>query len=120
MIEEACQSVKNAGASGVLYSSADLSKPDDIATMFDQTMKEFGKVDILINNAGIQHVAPIDEFPEDKWEHLIRINLIACFYTIKYALASMKKNKWGRIINIASAHGLVGSPFKSAYVSQQF
>ena len=78
---------------------------------------EFGAVDVLVNNAGIQHVAPIDEFPVDKWNAIIAINLVASFHTIRLALPRMKERRWGRIINIASAHALVASPFKSAYVA---
>jgi 3-hydroxybutyrate dehydrogenase len=80
-------------------------------------MKTFGKIDILINNAGIQHVAKIEDFPSEKWELIIRIDLISAFYTTKLVVPIMKKSGWGRIINIASAHGLVASPFKSAYVA---
>jgi len=94
-----------------------MSKPETISDMFDQIMKKFGKVEVLINNAGIQFVSPIEQFPPEKWEQIIRIDLIASFYTIRQVLPSMKKNGWGRIINIASAHALVASPFKSAYVA---
>jgi 3-hydroxybutyrate dehydrogenase len=94
-----------------------MSKPDQIAAMVARAEKELGSVDILISNAGIQHVAPIDEFPDDKWQEIIQINLVAAFHSIKAALPSMKARGWGRIINIASAHGLVASPFKSAYVA---
>ena len=80
-------------------------------------MAAFGKVDIVVNNAGIQHVAPIDEFPPEKWDAIIAINLVSSFHTIRHALPGMKSRKWGRIINIASAHALVASPFKSAYVA---
>jgi len=79
--------------------------------------QEFGRVDILVNNAGIQHVAPIEEFPDDKWEAIIRINLLAAFYATKAVVPGMKSRGWGRIINTASAHALVASPFKSAYVA---
>lgn len=101
----------------VRYDDADMSKPDAIETMVNKAIAEFGAVDILVNNAGIQYVAPIDEFPVDKWNAIIAINLVACFHTIRHALPHMKANGWGRIINIASAHALVGSPFKSAYVA---
>ena len=80
-------------------------------------METFGSVDILVNNAGIQYVAPIDEFPEDKWDAIIAINLTACYHLTKGVLPGMKAKGWGRVINIASAHGLVASPFKSAYVT---
>ena len=102
---------------GVIYSPADMSKADSIATMMDLAHKEFGGVDILINNAGIQHVAPVDEFPPDKWDAIIAINLSAAFHTSRLAVPYMKRQHWGRIINIASAHALVASPFKSAYVA---
>ena len=85
--------------------------------MMASTTKEFGRIDILVNNAGIQHVAPIDDFPADKWELIIRVNLISAYYTINSVLPLMKQNKWGRIVNIASLHGVVASPFKSAYVA---
>ena len=96
-----------------IYGSADMTKSTEIKAMIERTVNVFGSVDILINNAGIQHVAPIDEFPEDKLEAIIRIDLLAAFYTIKYSLPHMKKKSWGRIINISSAHGLVASPFKA-------
>jgi len=101
----------------VRYDRADLSKQDQIETMMTKAVGEFGAVDILINNAGIQFVAPVDQFPVDKWNAIIAINLTASFHTIRLALLAMKKKKWGRIINIASAHALVASPFKSAYVA---
>jgi 3-hydroxybutyrate dehydrogenase len=101
----------------VLYSPANMLKPDEIAQMISSAEKEFGSVDILINNAGIQHVAPIDEFPDEKWDAIIGINLSSAFHTIKAALPSMKQKGWGRIINTASAHALVASPYKSAYVA---
>lgn len=102
-----------------VYHSADMSKPDDIYDMIDSAGRVYGGADILVNNAGVQHVAPIDDFPEEKLEAIIRINLLSAFYTIKYALPHMKRKAWGRVINIASAHGLVASPFKSAYVASK-
>ncbi|CAN5352855.1 3-hydroxybutyrate dehydrogenase [soil metagenome] len=99
------------------YSAADMTKGDQLTTMVREAEETFGSLDILVNNAGIQHVAPIEDFPDDKWEAIIRINLIAAFYAIKAALPGMKARKWGRIINTSSAHGLVASPFKSAYVA---
>jgi 3-hydroxybutyrate dehydrogenase len=102
---------------GVRYDGADLSKQDAIESMMQSAIDEFGGVDILINNAGIQFVSPIDEFPIDKWNAIIALNLSASFHTIRLALPGMKAKKWGRIINIASAHALVASPFKSAYVA---
>src|SRR6516165_2535655 len=101
----------------VRYNPADMSKPETIAAMIAETEKEFGAIDILVNNAGIQHVAPIEEFPIDKWNAIIAINLTASFHSIRHALPGMKRRRWGRIINIASAHALVASPFKSAYVA---
>jgi len=99
------------------YSAADMSKPEDIAAMIAEAEREFGAVDILVNNAGIQHVAPIEEFPPEKWDQIIAINLSATFHAIRVALPAMKRKKWGRIINTASAHALVASPFKVAYVA---
>jgi 3-hydroxybutyrate dehydrogenase len=87
--------------------------------MVKKGIAEFGAIDILVNNAGIQHVAPIEEFPAGKWDAIIAINLSASFHTIRHALPAMKQRKWGRIINIASAHALVASPFKSAYVASK-
>lgn len=101
----------------VAYMGADLTKPDEIRIMIQQTAKLFGSLDILVNNAGVQHVAPIDEFPTEKWDMIIALNLTASFHTIKHALPIMKQNNWGRIINIASAHALIASPYKSAYVA---
>jgi 3-hydroxybutyrate dehydrogenase len=101
----------------VIYSAADMSKPDEIAAMVADAEKEFGAIDVLVNNAGIQHVAPIEEFPIDKWNAIIAINMSAAFHTIRAALPKMKAKGWGRIINIASAHALVASPYKVAYVA---
>ncbi len=100
-----------------LYSPADMTKPPEIAGMIADAQKQFGSVDVLVNNAGIQHVAAIEEFPIDKWNAIIAINLSAAFHTIRAAVPGMKARKWGRIINTASAHSLVASPFKAAYVS---
>lgn len=99
------------------YSPADMTKPDEIGAMVAAAEREFGAVDILVNNAGIQHVAPIDEFPHEKWEAIIAINLSSSFYTINAALPGMKARDFGRIVNIASAHGLVASPYKAAYIA---
>jgi len=99
------------------YSGADMSKPQEIAAMIAETEKEFGTLDILVNNAGIQHVANIEDFPTEKWDAVIAINLSSSFHTIRAAVPGMKKRQWGRIINIASAHGLVASAQKVAYVS---
>jgi 3-hydroxybutyrate dehydrogenase len=116
-VAQISQELQQIGAKEVLYEGADLSKPEEINTMFAHIIQKLGKIDVLINNAGIQFVAPIEEFPPEKWEAIMRIDLISLFYTIKNSLPIMKQNKWGRIINIASAHGLVASPFKSAYVA---
>lgn len=101
----------------VLYDGADMSKADQIEAMMHKAEKDLGGIDILVNNAGIQHVAPVDEFPVNKWDAIIAINMSSTFHTTRCALAYMKKQGWGRIINIASAHALVASPFKSAYVA---
>ena len=101
----------------VRYDGADLSKQAEIETMIAKALAEFGAIDILVNNAGIQFVAPVDEFPVDKWNAIIAINLSASFHAVRLALPPMKAKKWGRVINIASAHALVASPFKSAYVA---
>jgi 3-hydroxybutyrate dehydrogenase len=100
-----------------IYSGADMSKPAEIADMIKTAETTWGSVDVLVNNAGIQYVAPIEEFPVDKWDMIIAINLAAAFHTIRTAVPGMKARKWGRIINTASAHSLVASPFKSAYVT---
>ena len=100
-----------------IYSSADMTKPDEIAAMVKTSKQTFGSLDVLMNNAGIQHVAPIEEFPIEKWNQIIATNLSAAFHTIRAAVPGMKARKWGRIISTASAHSLVASPFKSAYVT---
>jgi 3-hydroxybutyrate dehydrogenase len=100
-----------------LYSPADMTKPAEIAAMIKKAERELGSVDVLVNNAGIQHVAPIEEFPIEKWDAIIAINLTAAFHAIRAAVPGMKTRKWGRIINTASAHSLVASPFKAAYIS---
>jgi 3-hydroxybutyrate dehydrogenase len=101
----------------VLYSPADMSKGDAVAAMVAEAEDAFGAVDILVNNAGIQHVAPVESFPVEKWDAILAINLSAAFHTTRAAIAGMKARGWGRIVNIASAHALVGSPFKAAYVT---
>jgi len=100
-----------------LYSPADMTKPAEIAAMVKTAQQSFGSLDVLVNNAGIQHVAPIEEFPIEKWDQIIAINLASAFHSIRAAVPGMKARKWGRIINTASAHSLVASPFKVAYVS---
>lgn len=106
---------KSAGE--VAYHGADMTKPEEIEDLVRQTEARFGVVDILVNNAGIQYVGPVEEFPIAKWDAIIAINMSSAFHTIRAALPGMKSRKFGRIINIASAHGLVASPFKSAYVT---
>src|SRR5437867_3983069 len=101
----------------VRYDGADLAQQDQIEAMIAKAIAEFGAIDVLVNNAGIQYVAPIEEFPVDKWNAILAINLTASFHTVRLALPQMKAKGWGRIINIASAHALVASPFKSAYVA---
>ena len=102
---------------GALHDGADMSKPQEIEAMLKRCAEELGGPDILVNNAGIQHVAPVDDFPPEKWDAIIAINLSSAFHTIRLALPAMKQKKWGRIVNTASAHSLVASPNKSAYVA---
>lgn len=99
------------------HSPADMSKPEEIEAMMRQAIDRLGSIDILVNNAGIQHVAPIEDFPIEKWSQIIAINLSSAFHTIRLAVPGMKARGWGRIINTASAHSLVASPYKAAYVS---
>ena len=99
------------------YHGADMSKPAEIAELVAAAERELGTIDILVNNAGVQHVAPIDEFPPEKWDWIIAINLSSVFHATRLVLPGMKKRGWGRVINVASAHGLVASPNKSAYVA---
>ncbi len=99
------------------YHGADMTKPAEIVQLVEQCTRELGGIDILVNNAGIQHVAPIEEFPPDKWDQIIAINLSAAFHTVRAVLPQMKERNWGRIINIASTHGLVASVNKAGYVA---
>jgi 3-hydroxybutyrate dehydrogenase len=101
----------------VSYHGADMSKPTEIEAMMQEAARQFGGVDILVNNAGIQHVAPIENFPPEKWDAIIAINLTSAFHTTRLALPWMQEKNWGRIINLASVHGLVASSQKSAYVA---
>jgi 3-hydroxybutyrate dehydrogenase len=101
----------------VMYGDADMTRPEQIESMVGEAVRRFGAVDILVNNAGIQHVAPVDDFPVAKWDAILAINLTAAFHTTRVALPAMKKKGWGRILNVASAHALVASPYKSAYVA---
>jgi 3-hydroxybutyrate dehydrogenase len=116
-IKEIVNGIRGQHNVGVSYSKADISQPDQIAEMVALAHNDFGSVDILINNAGIQHVAPIEEFPIEKWNAIIAINLSGAFHTSRLVVPGMKEKGWGRIVNIASAHALVASPFKSAYVA---
>ncbi|MCY1023263.1 3-hydroxybutyrate dehydrogenase [Pyxidicoccus sp. MSG2] len=102
---------------GARYQWADVSSREDCRALVATAEREWGRLDILVNNAGLQHVSPVEEFPEDRWEQLIRIMLVGPFLLTRYALPLMYERKWGRIINVSSLHGLVASPYKSAYVS---
>jgi 3-hydroxybutyrate dehydrogenase len=116
-IEALRASLAKDGGARAAYHGADMTKPAQIEDMIRAAEKEFGAVDILVNNAGIQHVAPVDEFPAEKWDAIIAINLTSAFHATKHVLKGMKARRWGRVINMASAHGLVASPNKSAYVA---
>lgn len=117
-VDEAITDIRSVAEGGrVEYVGCDLSHASEIEQMMQESATLFGGVDVLINNAGIQHVAPIDEFPVDKWDTMMAVNLSAAFHTTRLALPHMKQNNWGRVINIASTHGLVGSANKSAYVA---
>ena len=116
-IKAICARLAKAHGVRVEHHGADMSKAAEIEAMMKSAEFTFGAIDILVNNAGIQFVSPIEEFPPEKWDAIIAINLVALFHTIRHAVPGMKKRKWGRIINIASAHALVASPFKSAYVA---
>ena len=113
------EAVRQVAAHGtrVAFDGADMLRHNQIAEMIARGEREFGSVDILVNNAGIQHVSPVEEFPIEKWDAILAINLSSSFHTIRAALPGMKKRNWGRIINVCSAHSLVASPFKSAYVA---
>jgi 3-hydroxybutyrate dehydrogenase len=116
-IERTRQAVATEGGVEAMYDAADVSKPDALERMIECARRSFGQVDILINNAGIQHVSPIEDFPPAKWDAILAINLSAAFHAIRIVFGGMKSRQWGRIVNIASAHGLVASPFKAAYVA---
>ncbi|MFO1143081.1 MAG: 3-hydroxybutyrate dehydrogenase [Amaricoccus sp.] len=115
-IEATVAELEAAGGT-VIYDGADMTRPDEIARMVAAAEQRFGAVDILVNNAGVQTVAPVEEFPPDRWDLIIAINMNSAFHATRAAVPGMKKRAWGRIINVASAHGLVASPFKSAYVT---
>ncbi|HWV11837.1 MAG TPA: 3-hydroxybutyrate dehydrogenase, partial [Sphingobium sp.] len=116
-IEQERQTLEQASGAKALYSGHDLTKAAEIEAMMQEAASTFGGVDILINNAGMQHVAPVEEFPVDKWDLIIALNLTSAFHTSRLAIPYMKSKKWGRIIQTASAHSLTASPFKSAYVT---
>ena len=117
--QEIADSIGTEFSIGILYSNANMLKPDELRKMVSDAILKFGKIDVLINNAGIQHVSPIEDFPDEKWNAIIGINLTSAFYLSKAVWPGMKERKFGRIINIASAHGLVASEFKSAYVASK-
>jgi len=116
-IKDLCSKIEKECGVKVRYDGADLSQPDQITSMMEKALVEFDSIDILVNNAGIQFVAPVEEFPVEKWNAILAINLTASFHTTRLVIPRMKMKKWGRIVNIASAHALVASPFKSAYVA---
>lgn len=114
---EAAEIERECAELGAVHDSADMSKPAEIERMIKRCSDELGGPDILVNNAGIQHVSPVEDFPPEKWDAIIAVNLSAAFHTTRLSLTAMKAKKWGRIINTASAHSLVASPNKSAYVA---
>jgi 3-hydroxybutyrate dehydrogenase len=116
-IEKARAAIAGEFSVRAVYSPADMTKPNEIAQMIKDAEKAFGTVDVLVNNAGIQYVSPVEEFPPEKWDQIIAINLSAAFHAIRAVVPGMKARGWGRIISTASAHSLVASPFKAAYVS---
>ena len=116
-IKAVVDAVQGLGSGKVIYNGADMSKPDEIVAMVKSAEATFGAVDVLVNNAGIQTVSPVESFPPERWDLIVAINMSSAFHTTRTALPGMKARGWGRIINISSAHGLVASPFKSAYVT---
>ncbi len=116
-IDETIKELKSITKGEVIYDAANMLKPDEIEAMVKNAQDRFGVIDVLVNNAGIQHVSKIEDFPTEKWDAIIAINLTSAFHTIKHSIEKMANQKFGRIINLASAHGLVASPFKSAYVA---
>ncbi len=119
-VESSCNRIASQYGVRVQYDGADMRQPAAIVAMIERAIADFGVIDILVNNAGIQHVAPIEDFPTDRWDAIIAINLTASFHTIRGALPAMKSQKWDRIVNVASAHALVASPFKAAYVAAKY
>lgn len=116
-IAQAKRAVRGRRKIDVIYHGADMSRPAEVADLISSTQKQLGSVDILVNNAGIQHTAPVENFPPEKWDAIIAINLSSAFHTIRTALPQMKAKGWGRIVNIASVHGLIASVDKIAYVA---
>ena len=116
-VEPLRQRLESTYGARAVYVEANIMKPEGVDALLSTAGDAFGHVDVLVNNAGIQHVAPVEEFPQEKWDAIIALNLSAAFHTTRAVVPGMKERGWGRIINIASAHGLVASPFKSAYVS---
>jgi 3-hydroxybutyrate dehydrogenase len=112
-----CAELKALSGGAAIHSDADLGQPAGVALLIDLARRHFGEVDILVNNAGTQHVAPIEDFPPEKWDEIVALNLSAAFHAIRAVVAGMKARRWGRIVNIASVHGLVASADKSAYVA---
>ncbi len=115
-IELERKAIENMGVKAI-YNGADMTKPDQIEALINEAKEELGGVDILVNNAGIQCVSPVEDFPPEKWDAIIAINLSSAFHTTRHAITGMREKGWGRVINMASAHGLVASPYKSAYVA---
>jgi 3-hydroxybutyrate dehydrogenase len=116
-IDKECQNLSALSGSKVVYDPADMTQPEEIAQMVHKTHQNWGRVDIIVNNAGIQFVSPVEDFPTEKWDAILAINLSSAFHTIRTAVPYMKSGGGGRIINLASAHALVASPYKSAYVA---
>lgn len=116
-ISQTCDTIALQNDVEVIYSAADMSKPEDIAAMAEAAAGRFGQVDIVVNNAGIQHVSPVETFPPETWDRIVAIDLSSAFHLVRATLPGMKQRGFGRIVNISSAHGLIASPFKSAYVS---
>ncbi|MHB2210945.1 3-hydroxybutyrate dehydrogenase [Methylobacterium sp. CM6257] len=116
-VERLCRDLSERHQTPVRYDDADLSQAEAVMDLVDRSARAFGPVEILVNNAGIQHVGPIEEFPLEKWDAILSVNLSAVFHATRCVLPDMRRRGWGRIINVASAHGLIGSPFKSAYVA---
>ncbi|AIB15730.1 3-hydroxybutyrate dehydrogenase (plasmid) [Azospirillum argentinense] len=116
-IDRLCADIAAQSGTTIVYSGADLSRPDEARAMMAEAAAALGPIDILVNNAGVQHVAAVHEFPDDKWDLLLAVNLSAAFHTIKAALPAMRERRWGRIVNTASVLGMVGAPHKPAYVA---